>query len=80
MADLDPGASESPDDEADWTNAQRATLMRVVTFGALYLTNGSVDLGIAFYAKVSLINGLEAPYQTVAQQRRALANVPPAAI
>ena len=66
-------------DEGDWTDAQKATLVNVVTFGALYLANGRRDLGMAFHAEVSFLEGIEEPYQTSEQQRRAATMVPPAA-
>lgn len=77
-ADVEPGESELPD-EGDWTDAQRATLMNVVTFGALYLTYGQKDLGMSFHAEVSFMHGIEESYVTPEQQRRAITNVPPAA-
>lgn len=66
-------------DEGDWTDAQRTTLLNVMTFSALYLAHGEHDIGMPFHAEVSLMEGVETPYQTHEQQRRALTNVPPAA-
>ena len=79
MADIEPGTPELPD-EGDWTNAQRATLQNVVTFGALYLESGQIDLGMSFQAEVSFMIGIEQPYQTLEEQRRAKTLVPPAAL
>ena len=66
-------------DEGDWTDAQRATLLNVITFSALYLTHGQKDIGMSFHAEVSLMEGIEVLYQTPEQQRRAATVVPPAA-
>lgn len=77
-ADIEPETTEIPD-EGDWTEAQRATLMKVVTFGALYLVRGYSDIGMSFHAEVSIMHGVESPYQTPEQQRRAKILVPPAA-
>ena len=66
-------------DEGDWTDAQRATLLNVITFSALYLNHGQKDIGMSFHAEVSLMEGIEVPYQTSEQQRRAATVVPPAA-
>lgn len=77
-ADIEPGWSETPD-EGDWTDTQRATLLNVTTFGALYLAYGRQSIGMPFHAEVSLMEGIEVPYQTPEQQRRAATNVPPAA-
>ena len=66
-------------DEGDWTDAQRATLMNVITFGALYLVHGEKDIGMPFHAEVSFLDGVEAPYRTLEEQRRAKTDVPPAA-
>ena len=76
--DIEPGTPEMPDDE-DWTEAQRATLLNVITFGALYLAHGQKDIGMSFHAEVSLLEGVEVPYQTTKQQRSAPTVVPPAA-
>lgn len=78
MTDIGPGTSEMPD-EGDWTDAQRATLLNVMTFSALYLAHGQRDIGMPFHAEVSLMDGVQEPYQTQEQQRRAATNVPPAA-
>ena len=67
-------------DGGDWTDAQRQTLMNVVTFGALYLVHGEKDIGMAFHAKIGLLDGLEVPYRTTIEIRRARTNVPPAAV
>ncbi len=77
-ADIDPGASEQPD-EGDWTDAQRAILMNVVTFGAMYLSYGYKDIGMASHAEASFMDGVEVPYETLEEQRRAETVVPPAA-
>ena len=66
-------------DEADWTDSQRATLMNVTTFAALCLAHCRQPIGMWFHAEVSLMRGIEVPYQTPEQQRRAATNVPPAA-
>lgn len=66
-------------DEGDWTDAQRAALMSVTKFGALYLAHGTQQIGMAFHAEVGLMHGVEEPYQTPEEQRRAPTNVPPAA-
>ncbi|KAL6719568.1 hypothetical protein ACLMJK_003810 [Lecanora helva] len=76
--DIEPETPELPD-EGDWTPAQRATLMSVVTFGTYYLAWGQVDLGMSHQAEVSFMLGIEQPYQTPQQIRRALTLVPPAA-
>lgn len=67
-------------DEGDWTDAQRQTLMNVVTFGALYLVHGEKDIGMSFHAKICLLDGLEESYRTPIEIRRAKTNVPPAAV
>lgn len=77
-ADIEPETSEMPD-EGDWTAAQRATLMNVVTFGALYLIRSPGNVGMSFHAEVSIMHGIESPYQTPEEQRRAKTVVPPAA-
>ena len=77
-ADIEPGTSEMAD-EGDWTDTQRATLLNVTTFGALYLAHGRQSIGMPFHAEVSLMEGIEVPYQTPEQQRRGMTNVPPAA-
>ena len=66
-------------DEGEWTDAQKAKLMNVITFSALYLTYGQKDIGMSFHAEVSLMEAIEVPYQTPEQQRRAATVVPPAA-
>ena len=66
-------------DEGDWTDAQKATLLNVTNFSALYLDHGQKDIGMSFHAEVSLMEGIEVPYQTPEQQRRAATVVPPAA-
>ena len=66
-------------DEGDWTDAQKATLLNVINFSALYLDHGQKDIGMSFHAEVSLMEGIEVPYQTPEQQRRAATVVPPAA-
>ena len=66
-------------DEGDWTDYQRATLLNVTTFAALFLAHGRQSIGMPFHAEVSLMEGIEEPYQTPQQQRRAATNVPPAA-
>lgn len=76
--DIEPESSEMPD-EGDWTDAQRAKLMSVTTFGALYLAHGRQPIYMSFHAEVGLMEGVEVPYQTPEQQRRAPTNVPPAA-
>jgi len=78
VADIEPESSEMPD-EGDWTEAQRATLISVTTFGALYLAHGLQPIGMSFHAEVSFMEGIEVPYGTPEQQRRAPTNVPPAA-
>ena len=77
-SDIEPETSEMPD-EGDWTDAQKATLWNVITFSALYLDHGRKDIGMSFHAEVSLMEGIEVPYQTPEQQRRAATVVPPAA-
>ena len=54
--------------------------MSVTTFGALYLDNGQVDLGMSSQAEISFMTGLEQPYKTIDEQRRAKTLVPPAAL
>ena len=66
-------------DEADWTEAQKATLMNVITFSALYLARGQKDIGMSLHAEVSLMDGIETPYETQQQQKGAATVVPPAA-
>ena len=66
-------------DEADWTEAQKATLMNVITFSALYLARGQREIGMSLHAEVSLMEGIEYPYETKQQQRGAATVVPPAA-
>ena len=78
QADIEPETSEMPD-EGDWTDSQMATLLNVTTFGALHLAYGRLSMGLPFHAEVSLMEGIEVPYQTPEQQRRAITNVPPAA-
>lgn len=76
--DIEPESSEMPD-EGDWTDAQRATLMSITTFGALYLAHGRQPIYMSFHAEVSLMEGVEGPYQMPEEQRRAPTNVPPVA-
>lgn len=76
--DIEPGEPEMPA-SGDWTDAQKKRLLDVVTFGALYLHYGEVDIGMSFHAEVSMMYGIEGPYQTPEQQRGALTDVPPAA-
>lgn len=59
-ADIEPETPEMPD-EGDWTEAQRATLMNVVTFGALYLVRGESNIDMSFHAEVSIMHGIESP-------------------
>ena len=66
-------------DEGDWTDAQKARLLNVITFSALCLNHGQKDIGMSFHAEVSLMEGIEVAYQTPEQQRRAATVVPPAA-
>ena len=66
-------------DEGEWTDEQKAKLMNVITFSALYLTHGQKDIGMSFHAEMSLVEAIEVPYQNVEQQRRAATVVPPAA-
>lgn len=53
-------------------------LLNATTSGATYLVNGKQDIGMAFHAEISLMQGIEVPRQTPEQQRRALMSVPPA--
>ncbi|KAL8990078.1 MAG: hypothetical protein Q9177_001186 [Variospora cf. flavescens] len=76
--DIEPESPEMPD-EGDWTAAQRATLMNVVTFGALYLVHGRTNIGMSSRAEVSMMHGLETSYRSPEQRRRAKTLVPPAA-
>ena len=66
-------------DEGDWSDAQRAALLNVTTFSALYLVHGQGVINMAFHAEVSLMEGIEASYHTNEEQRRAATVVPPAA-
>lgn len=66
-------------DEGDWTDAQKATLLNVITLSALYLAHGQQDIGMAFHVEVSLMEGIETLYETPEQQRRATTVVPPVA-
>ena len=66
------------DDEADWY-AQAVPLLNATTFGAVYLALGRQPIGMPMHAEISLMQGIEVPYQTVEQQRRAVMYVPPAA-
>ena len=70
-----------PPDELDkpQLDAQAKALLNATAFGAMYLAIGEKDKGMAFHAEVSLMQGVEVPYQTPEQQRRALISVPPAA-
>ena len=45
----------------------------------MYLVIGKQDIGMAFHAEISLMQGIEVPCQTPEQQQRALISVPPAA-
>ena len=67
-----------PDNEGDWTDAQRTVLLNVTTFGALYLARGLRSIGMDLHAEDSLMDGLEEPYDTPEQRRRAATVVPPA--
>ena len=51
-------------DEGEWTDAQKEKLINVITFSALYFTYGQKDIGILFYAEMSLMEVIEVPYQT----------------
>lgn len=66
-------------DEGDWPDALRSELLNVITFSALCLAHGPQNIGMSFHVEVSLIHGIEGPYQTPEQQRCAATNVPPAA-
>lgn len=66
------------DDEADW-DAQTVPLLNATTFGAVYLALGRQPIGMSMHAEISLMQGIEVPYQTLEQQRRAVMYVPPAA-
>ena len=65
-------------DENQW-DAQAEALLNATTFGAMYLVIGKQDIGMAFHAEISLMQGIEVPCQTPEQQQRALISVPPAA-
>ena len=65
-------------DEYQW-DAQAKALLNAITFGAMYLIIGKQDIGMAFHAEISLMQGIEVPCQTPEQQRRAVMFVPPAA-
>ena len=67
-----------PDNEGDWTDAQRTALLNVTTFGALYLARGIRSIGMDLHAEGSLMDGVEEPYDTPEQRRRAATVVPPA--
>ena len=60
-------------------DAQAVPLLNAITFGAIYLAIGRQSIGMPFHAENSLIQGIEVPCQTLAQQRRAEMYVPPAA-
>ena len=66
------------DDEGDW-DAQAVPLLNATTFGAMYFAHGRQQIGMSFHAEVSLMHGIEVPYQTPEQHRRAMMYVPPAA-
>ena len=65
-------------EEGEW-DAQAVTLINATTFGAIYLARGRQPVGMSFHAEVSLMQGIEVPYQTREQQRCAAVYVPPAA-
>ncbi|MCJ1462811.1 hypothetical protein MMC07_001414 [Pseudocyphellaria aurata] len=69
-----------PEDEIDgnW-DAQAMPLLNATTFGAMYLAKGKQPIGMYFHAEISLMLGIEVPYETLDQQRRAAMYVPLAA-
>lgn len=77
--DVDPGVSELPDNEGDWTDSQRTTLLNVTNFGAMYLASGIHPIGMELHAESSLMDGVEDPYNTPEQRCRADTVIPPAA-
>lgn len=54
-------------------------MLNATTFGALYLARGKQPVGMLFHAEISLMQGIEVPYETPDQQRRAAMYVPSAA-
>ncbi|KAM0805367.1 hypothetical protein BDR22DRAFT_817322 [Usnea florida] len=61
----------------DW-DALAVSLLNATIFGATYLTRGKIDVGMSFFAEVSLMQGIEVHCQSFKQQRRAVMYVPPA--
>lgn len=45
----------------------------------MHLARGKQPVGMSFHAEISLMQGIEVPYQTSEQQGRGVMNVPPAA-
>ncbi|MCJ1462815.1 hypothetical protein MMC07_001418 [Pseudocyphellaria aurata] len=73
-------ADIEPEDEIDGSwDAQAVPLLNATTFGAMYLARGKQPIGMLFHAEISLMHGIEVPYETPDQQRRAAMYVPPAA-
>lgn len=58
---------------------QVVPLVNATTFGAINFIHGKNSFGMPFHIEISLINGIETPYQHPEQYRRALMYVPPAA-
>lgn len=64
----------------DWTEPQRARLLSVSTFGAIYLSCGQQDLGMSFHAYCSFKDMCEAfDYTTKDQLCQYLETVVPSA-
>ena len=61
----------------DW-DAQAVPLLNATIFGATYLTLGKIDIGMPSNTEYSLMQGIEVPYRSLEQQRRAVMYVPPA--
>ena len=58
---------------------QAVILLNATTFGAIYLARAKQPpLGMPFHAEVSLMHGVEVPYETPDQQRYAAMYVPAA--
>lgn len=65
--------------EGNWDD-QAMPLLNATTFGAMYFARGrQPSIGMSFHAEVSLMQGIEVPYQMPNQQRLAAMYIPPAA-
>ncbi|KAF6226766.1 hypothetical protein HO173_012270 [Letharia columbiana] len=65
------------EEESD-RDAQAVPLLNATSFGAIDLALGRQPIGMPFHAEVDLTQAIEAPCQTLKQQRRTTMYVPPA--